>query len=406
MISTTEIYKVLLFEFPYFKKINEERRELLCRRTQEFIAGTKFIPRKEMILTDRMIILISACAQQLTLGFKKHYKYIYFEKIIVYPEKYLSTHTGRYHTGEMNTAGAIVLSWEDFYKGITIDNDTHNVGLHEFAHALEFMDMAHKDIDETFSTFLDKFFVHADYYLKNKPEESLFRSYATKNTSEFFAVATEYYFEAPAAFRQREPELFAILDTAYQQRTSNAIYKTTSRHIVKSPVRILGNSKPFLNYLGELSLYASIIGIIVAAVLKGSMIGAALFGIISFYLAFNYLFKDRFTLYENDVQIHQPLIKQIVKMLFPSKYNYNMSIGYSDVLYVTAREFNIHTQGSLTIFVEHLKKGCIYTLCYYQNGKIRYARKITNDLDYDKVFRFLYTDKMVATRLEGKIKKY
>jgi len=200
MISINEIYNVLLLEFPYFKKINEEKRQLLCKRTKHFIEGTDFIPRKGMELTNRMLILISACSQQLTLSFPDHYDYAYFEKIIVYPEKYYSTYTEKYHTGEMNTAGIIVLYWEDFYKGIKNQNDTYNLGLHEFAHALEFMDIANKDINEIFSACLDKFTAVADHYLKQQPDKPLFRSYDTTNLSEFFAIATEYYFENPNEF--------------------------------------------------------------------------------------------------------------------------------------------------------------------------------------------------------------
>lgn len=225
MISTTEIYQVLLLEFPYFKKINEEKRQLLCNRTKYFIDGTDFIGRKDMKLTSRVKILISACSQQLTLALPRHFDYKHFDKVFVYPEKYFSTHSQRYHTGEMNTAGAIVLSWEDFYKGISIDDNSRNVGLHEFAHALDFMCMAEMEVDETFATSLEKFKALASVYLKNQPDKPLFRSYATTNISEFFAVATEYYFEGAAEFVSKEPELFELLRKTFRQNTAPRLTK-------------------------------------------------------------------------------------------------------------------------------------------------------------------------------------
>jgi hypothetical protein len=48
MNSMHEIYNVLLFEFPYFEKINEEKRILLCNRTKLFIEGKDFIPKKRL----------------------------------------------------------------------------------------------------------------------------------------------------------------------------------------------------------------------------------------------------------------------------------------------------------------------------------------------------------------------
>jgi MtfA peptidase len=400
MISVNEIYNVLLLEFPFFKKINEQKRKVLCQRAKEFIDGTKFIPKKGMELTSRMKILIAACSQQLTLGFKKYYEYAYFDRVIVYPEKYLSTITGRYHTGEMNTIGAIVLSWDDFYKGISNETDAHNVGLHEFAHALEFMDISNQEIDEEFSACLDKFTSLADHYLHSQPEKPLFRAYATTNLSEFFAVATEYYFEAPDAFARQEPELFIILSRAFKQDTRSTI-KTKKNIPVKSE-EVFGSYIPFLNYFGEVSLYIIVIifSVLMAALLP---VVGAVFLVGGFYLMFTYLFKDSFTLHDDYVKIHQPLIKQIAKKIQPNMYKYETNIDYADVLYVSAQEFDFNTERNM---LEELKEGYWFTLCYYQGGKIYYAKQSTNDKDCDSILRFLYAEKKVGTRLNGNYKKY
>jgi len=404
MISTNEIYNVLLLEFPYFKKINEEKRQLLCARTQHFIEGTDFIPRKGMELTNRMLILISACSQQLTLAFSKHYDYAYFEKIIVYPEKYLSTYTEKYHTGEMNTAGIIVLSWEDFYKGIKIDNDTHNVGLHEFAHALEFMDIANKDIDETFSACLDKFTALADHYLQHQPDKPLFRSYATTNLSEFFAVATEYYFEAPKEFAEREPDLFDILNKAYQQNTAPKARKITTNTLPKP----LSQSLFFGDYVTNSNLIIEIGAYVILMVLSGVIytkmpVFALLFLTGSLYYCYKYWFKSNFTLFESDVHIHIPLIRNLVKSGIYKKLIMDIHIDYSNVLYVSTDEY---FSDELDSNFERKRAGLKYTLCYWDQGILEYAKLSTTNVNYDEVLRFLYIDKKVGTRLNGIYKKY
>lgn len=400
MISVNEIYNVLLLEFPFFKKINEQKRKILCDRTKEFIDGTKFIPKKGMEITNRMKILIAACSQQLTLGFKKYYEYAYFDKVIVYPEKYLSTITGRYHTGEMNTIGIIVFSWEDFYKGISNATDAHNVGLHEFAHALEFMDISNEGIDEEFSACLDKFTALADHYLHSQPEKPLFRSYATTNLSEFFAVATEYYFEAPDAFARQEPELFTILSRAFKQDIRSAA--KTKKIVPANSGEVFGSYIPFLNYFGEVLLYTIVIifSVVMATLLP---VVGVVFLVGAFYLMLTYLFKDSFTLHDDYVKIHQPLIKRIVKKVHPSMYKYETNIDYADVLYVAAQEFDFNTERNM---LEELKEGYWYTLCYYQSGKIYYAKQSTNDKECDSVLHFLYAEKKVGTRLNGNYKKY
>lgn len=404
MISTNEIYNVLLLEFPYFKKINEEKRQLLCKRTKNFIEGTDFIPRKGMELTNRMMILISACSQQLTLAFPKHYDYTYFEKVIVYPEKYYSTYTEKYHTGEMNTAGIIVLSWEDFYKGIKIDNDTHNVGLHEFAHALEFMDIANKDIDETFSACFDKFTALADHYLQHQPDKPLFRSYATTNLSEFFAVATEYYFEAPNEFAEREPELFDVLNKAYQQNTAPNAKKVKPNTVspLLTGALFFGEYVTNLNIIIEIGVYA------ILMVLSGYMytempVFAFFFLTGSLFFCYKYWFKSNFSLFESDVQIHIPLIRNLVKTGFSEKLTMHIHVDYSNVLYVSTDELFSDKYDSN---YERIRSGLKYTLCYWNQGRIEYAKLSTTKLNYDAVLRFLYVDKKVGTRLNGNYKKY
>lgn len=58
---------------------------------------------------------------------------------MVYPDPYRDRRTGRLHLGEVRPkTGVIVLSWSDFVNGYAHSRDAHNVGLHEFAHALWF----------------------------------------------------------------------------------------------------------------------------------------------------------------------------------------------------------------------------------------------------------------------------
>jgi MtfA peptidase len=398
MISIQEIYQVLLFEFPFFKKINEDKRQLLCKRTQHFIHGTDFIGRKEMEMTNRVKILISACSQQLTLAFPKHYDYKYFEKIIVYPEKYFSSHTQRYHTGEMNTAGAIVLSWEDFYKGMSIDDNSRNVGLHEFAHALEFMDIAKMDVDPVFSACLDKFTAMATHYLQNQPEKPLFRSYATTNLSEFFAVATEYYFEGAADFVVREPELFDLLRKAYQQDMAPTFSKINKRESPKiDSIIAFDNSGNFKDKLLEFSLFVLVTLFCGFFIVKLPIVGVPLC-LISFFLLHKFVFSDGFILYENHIIINRPFYIQLIKLFGFSNNKINTTISYSDVLYLSISDtFYQH---------EHYDTRRSYIIYYLQNGKMKYAKELSYTKEYESILSFFYLNKQVGTRLNGIYKKY
>jgi hypothetical protein len=42
-------------------------------------------------------------------------------------------------------------------------------------------------------------------------------SYGSVNRGEFFAVATEYFFDLPVAMRERKPDLYEVLSAFYRQ---------------------------------------------------------------------------------------------------------------------------------------------------------------------------------------------
>ena len=46
---------------------------------------------------------------------------------------------------------------------------------------------------------------------------SVLRRYASKNEAEFFAVATEMFFEKPKKLKDEHPELYELLREAYGQ---------------------------------------------------------------------------------------------------------------------------------------------------------------------------------------------
>ncbi|MGN6645455.1 MAG: hypothetical protein ACTHJT_02895, partial [Cytophaga sp.] len=207
-------------------------------------------------------------------------------------------------------------------------------------------------------------------------------------------------FRSPEVFARQEPELFTILSRAFNQETRSMV--KAKRYAPAKSKQIFGSYIPFLNYFGEVFLYAIVIvfSVFMAVLLP---VAGAVFLVGAFYLIFTYLFKDSFTLHDDYVKIHQSLTKRIVKKILPSIYKYETNIDYADVLYVTAQEFDFNTERNM---FEELKEGYWYTLCYYQGGKIYYAKQSTNDKECDSILRFLYVQKMVGTRLNGNYKKY
>jgi Mlc titration factor MtfA (ptsG expression regulator) len=206
--------------FAYYCALSPAERRRFERRIGEFLEDKEFMARGDLPITEEMKTLVAACAVQLTFGLPP-VRLRHFRQIILYPEAYFSTVDRRYHQGEVNAAGAIVLSWKHFMEGYRVPNDARNVGLHEMAHALLLENRTRYDGEYD---FLDQ--QSLDYFLEcaeveharmQRGEPGLLRNYAHTSPAEFFSVAVEVFFENPATMAREAPQLYGALKDLLNQ---------------------------------------------------------------------------------------------------------------------------------------------------------------------------------------------
>lgn len=206
-----EQLRVLETEVLFYRKLNRKHRRQFQHRVATFIKEKEFIPRENIDLTDRMIILIAAVGCMLSFG-RKNYTYGLIHFILVYPEEFFSNINQAYHKGEINPSGrALVLSWKDFEAGLEDGHDNLNLGIHEYMHAMQLEAKRGGDTDSA------RFQIQFQNILKRltQPEvkerldkSQFFREYAFTNEYEFMAVIAEYFFESPGKFKANFPELY------------------------------------------------------------------------------------------------------------------------------------------------------------------------------------------------------
>ena len=202
--------ELLLENFPFYTALSTRYKSYFEHRIVCFIERYQFVGRK-IEVTDEMRVLIAATYVMLSFGLRK-YLIAVFEVIIIYPTAYDSDGNGVFHKGELNIkAKAIVFSWEDFMSGLQTKNDNINLGLHEFAHALQVHGVKSKDASAI--VYHDSFNQSLSYFLDpNRQNELLrkgyFRAYAYENEFEFMAVVLEHFFESPLVFKANHPELY------------------------------------------------------------------------------------------------------------------------------------------------------------------------------------------------------
>jgi len=222
-------YRVALEQYStYYQNLNEENKKIFRRRTQKFIDMKEFVPRGSLhVVSGEMKALIASCAVQITFGYPSVY-FQHFWRILVYPDNYYSDITNKFHQGETNTSGFIILSWVNFVKGFQDPSNGRNLGLHEMAHALKFENAvqndeydfldwpALKEFNQVSVTYIEKI---------SNGENTFFREYAASNREEFFAVIVENFFERPAEFKNRYPDLYSITARILNQDVALGIYQ-------------------------------------------------------------------------------------------------------------------------------------------------------------------------------------
>ncbi len=207
----------LFDQIHFYKHLTPTQRKSFDHRTKRFLNTRVFLAREGVDLTDEMKLLISATAVQLTFGLRS-YMMREFARIIVYPRAYFSKVGQNYHKGEVNPDGVVVLSWEDFAEGIRIPDDNLNLGIHEFAHVLALQRLQNRAFkDRVFKAAFDKLMANLEnplFRLSMQKRVGL-RKYALTNPMEFFAVATEAFFENPVALYASNPVLYDLFAQMY-----------------------------------------------------------------------------------------------------------------------------------------------------------------------------------------------
>lgn len=180
-------------------------------------------------VNDEMKVTIAGQACLLVLGIDYEYHYDQIRSVLVYPDTYLHPPRGgdflheedRAVYGEAWHRGPIVLSWKNT-RGIAGEVGA-NLVFQEFAHHLDDLD---GDMDGTPPLERGRLrrwerVVDEEYCRlvrgSRQGRATLSNQYGASSRAEFFAVATECFFERPLAMEEQHAELYAILRDFYRQ---------------------------------------------------------------------------------------------------------------------------------------------------------------------------------------------
>ncbi len=224
--------KIISARVPIYAKLPEAMRARLDGLINRFLAEVTFHGQEGLRISDEIRVTIAAQACFLIVN-KENRWFDSLETILVYPAAFRSrlvevsghVHSERaaVRSGESWARGPVILAWDHAAYGAFAAHDGQNVVMHEFAHQLD-----DQTGDTDGSPLLDagqsasqwaQVFQAAFERLRTDADagrENVLNSYGATNPAEFFAVATETFFERPYALRTQEPDLYDQLAQYYR----------------------------------------------------------------------------------------------------------------------------------------------------------------------------------------------
>jgi len=210
---------------PFFGCIGEPERTRFLGMVHAFVREKYWIGAAELDVSDEMRVTIAAAAVRLVLHLDLAV-YNDLTEIVVYPGAYQHPKSDGIILGEAHTWGTVVLSWPAVLRGLRNPEDGHDTATHEFAHVLDIASgtfngtprLHDRDDYRPWAVVLDRHFRRLQR--AGRAERKVLRDYGATNEAEFFAVATEAFFEKPRQMKQRLPELYDVLAKLYRLDTA------------------------------------------------------------------------------------------------------------------------------------------------------------------------------------------
>ena len=233
------LWAEVLDSLPLMTGLSAPARDQLRELATLFMHKVQVVPAEGVMLSerDRWCLAAQACLPILNLGLDW---YETCATLVVYPGSFVARHhyrdeAGVEHedvsplSGEAWDSGPVVLSWEDAHGAGELDG--YNVVIHEFTHKLDMLngaanghpplhaDMPGRDWTRAFTTAFEDF--------TNRVEQDeapdVLDIYAAESPAEFFAVASESFFELPHRLRALYPAVYQQLSLFYRQTPADRL---------------------------------------------------------------------------------------------------------------------------------------------------------------------------------------
>ncbi len=218
----------------FYRALTKREQRRFETRMQLFLARTR-LSGVETEVDDVTRVLVAASAVIPIWGFPD-WEYPNLREVLIVPDMWQEQHKADHEFVPLQ--GTLLGSVRDFQddqymhlskaaleRGFRDWQNGENVGIHEFAHALDDADGKIDGIpalglpDELRGAWTE---VVRREIQRAQRGKGILSPYAGTNEAELFAVAVESFFEKPDKLAQHHPELYGLLSTALRQKPAVA----------------------------------------------------------------------------------------------------------------------------------------------------------------------------------------
>lgn len=225
IVLLPENYRELLTDYvKFYRQLGEEGKVSFEKRVEHFLSAVKITGVNAVVEDlDRLLIASGAVIPVFAIP---DWQYINLHEVLVYPGAFnedfdqAGSHrpiAGMVGNGPMQHV-MIITKWQ-LRQGFINEQDTHNTAIHEFVHLIDKMDGTMDGVPEI---ILERKFVSQWKHIMDttirrmKAYDSDIDMYGATNTTEFFAVISEYFFEQPELLKANHPEICEMLVRIYK----------------------------------------------------------------------------------------------------------------------------------------------------------------------------------------------
>ncbi|MDM7926118.1 MAG: M90 family metallopeptidase, partial [bacterium] len=207
-------------------------RERLESLVRTFLKKKRFEGCAGLTVTDEMRVTVAGHACFLLLGRPHSGLYPVLRTVLLYPDAFVSpvvehledgpivSEEFEERAGESWSFGTVILSWADVLEGVSSPSDGYNPVFHEFAHQLDMESGAEEGMpglpdrrtEESWRRVMTR-----EFNGLAARGDRVLDEYAGTSPAEFFAVATETFFERASGLRRLHPEMYSLLRDYYGQ---------------------------------------------------------------------------------------------------------------------------------------------------------------------------------------------